>query len=195
MLPDQSTVSAILTEKKQYSDRYYLVETYPDPNRVVILTQPTPASCVQLIDGRAPEFSAYEDSMFLVIGPYSDVEQVDTGASFRDVPGFLFGPEPEHGWCYYYQKAALARQLGDWEAVQQLGSEIRRLDLRPDDLIEWFPFLEAYARAGEADLLTQLSSVIRSDRYVARQACQMLTETQGLQENILAVIDSKYCNP
>jgi len=33
-----------------------------------------------------------------------------------------------HGWCYYYQKANLARQQGDWEQVIALGREAEKMD-------------------------------------------------------------------
>lgn len=38
-------------------------------------------------------------------------------------PSAIFGPEPKHTWCYYYQKADLARQQGQWDKVVKLGEE------------------------------------------------------------------------
>ena len=39
--------------------------------------------------------------------------------------------EPEHGWCFYYQKAAFTRQLEDWDGVLQLGEEAFGMGLYP----------------------------------------------------------------
>ena len=35
----------------------------------------------------------------------------------------IYNPEPGHGWCYYFEQADLARQMGDWERVVKLGDE------------------------------------------------------------------------
>ncbi|MCC6259443.1 MAG: hypothetical protein IT311_01170, partial [Anaerolineales bacterium] len=32
----------------------------------------------------------------------------------------IYNPEPAHGWCYYFQKADLARQLKDWKTAANL---------------------------------------------------------------------------
>jgi hypothetical protein len=195
ILLDQSTVIDILNHKQQYSDLYYLVETYPDPRHILVLTQPSPLSCLQVLDGAAPEYSSHEDAMFLSIGSYSETTSIRTEDEFRDVPEFLFGPEPAHGWCYYYQKATLARQRGDWDEVIKLGLEISRNGYRPDDLIEWMPFLQGYALSNNQEVLSRLASAIRSDKFVARQACEILNALPGLQPDIQSIIDSKYCKP
>ena len=68
------------------------------------------------------------------------------------VPGYppetIFGPEPAHTWCYYYQKADLARQSGDWEKVISLGEEAERLGVKPANQFEMIPFIEANAYLG-----------------------------------------------
>jgi len=58
----------------------------------------------------------------------------------------LFGPEPPHNWCYFYEKADLARQEGNWAQVARLGDEAFAASYLPDDPSEYLPFIEAYAR-------------------------------------------------
>ena len=36
----------------------------------------------------------------------------------------IIGPEPEHGWAYYFQKAELAREREDWARVIGLEKEL-----------------------------------------------------------------------
>lgn len=70
----------------------------------------------------------------------------------------IFGAEPDHGWCYYFQKADLARQEGDWKTVLALHKEAQQKDLRPMTGSEYIPFIEAYAQTGnwqEAQKLTR----------------------------------------
>ncbi|HEX2055677.1 MAG TPA: hypothetical protein VHF07_04235, partial [Nitrospiraceae bacterium] len=60
----------------------------------------------------------------------------------------VFGREPHHTWCYYFQKADLARQLNDWSEVTRMADETRVLGLLPADPTEWLPFLEGYLQTG-----------------------------------------------
>jgi hypothetical protein len=72
----------------------------------------------------------------------------------NDLPGSpngpltqILGPEPEHDWSYYYQKAELERQLKHWDVVAALGDEVRKEGYSPKDFSEWFPFIDGYTRA------------------------------------------------
>jgi hypothetical protein len=72
-------------------------------------------------------------------------------------PEVIFGAEPPHQWCYYFEKADLARAGSDWAAVARLGDEAFAVPFRPNNLSEYLPFIEAYARLGrmkEAKKLT-----------------------------------------
>jgi len=174
-------------------DPYYTVTAYPNPRHFIILTRPTPRSCVQVIDGAQPEYSRHEDPMFLLVGPYSETEKILTEEPSPKVPETLFGPEPDHGWCYYYEKATLARQRGDWNEVLQLSDEAASKGLKPYDLIEWMPFLQTYALNGRADELAGVLDEIQLDEYVTRQVCQKLNSLQT-NEEIQKIISSR-CVP
>lgn len=193
ILLDHDAVINILNRKSNQSDRYGIVETYPDYAHILILAQPNPQSCVQVIDGSEPEYSRFDDDAILSIGSHSEMDHIQTRTAFHTPPAFLFGEEPAHKWCYYYEKAAFARQTGDWEEVLRLAQKTAELGYRPDDLIEWMPFLQAYAWSGDADKLAAESRAIWSDEYVAHQACQILGGMQGLTEDVRAVIESQYC--
>ncbi len=66
------------------------------------------------------------------------------------MPG-IFGDEPQHGWCYYFEKADLARQMGDWELVSDLGDTAFAQGDYPNDPTERLVFIEGYARTGQWD--------------------------------------------
>ena len=69
----------------------------------------------------------------------------------------LFGREPQHNWCYFYEKADLARQQSDWSQVAKLGDQAFNASYRPDDLSEYLPFIEAYARLNRLNDAKQLT--------------------------------------
>jgi len=72
-------------------------------------------------------------------------------------PKFIFGPEINRGWCYYFQKADLARQLNDWQEVAAIGDKVFAIPYVPDDVSEYLPFIEAYARVGRLDDARELT--------------------------------------
>jgi len=87
----------------------------------------------------------------------------------------IYGPELEHGWCYYFQKADLARQMGDWDEVVRLGNQAFNLDDYPNDPIERFVFIEGYAHIGEWEKAVEYSKVSYkvSKEYVGPLLCQL----------------------
>ncbi len=87
----------------------------------------------------------------------------------------IYGPEPEHGWCYFFEKADLARQMGDWDEVAQLGDKAFKLDDYPNSPIERFVFIEGYAHVGDWDKALEYSKVSYkvSKDYVGPLLCQL----------------------
>ena len=89
-----------------------------------------------------------------------------------------FFSEPEHTWCYYYTRAELARQTGAWTAVERLGADAARAGFRPEDSIEWLPFIEAYARVGKWAEATQLARQAFTDQPRVRTGlCEIWRRT------------------
>src|SRR3990170_2928621 len=70
----------------------------------------------------------------------------DPASEFR--PPAILGPEPEHSWCYYFEKADLARQADNWGQIAEIGDQVFSVPYYPDDTSEYLPFVEAYARTG-----------------------------------------------
>jgi hypothetical protein len=62
-------------------------------------------------------------------------------------PVDIFGSEPKHRWCYYFEKADLARQNGDWKSIIELSKQSIRKGYRPDDPSEYLPFIEGYIQS------------------------------------------------
>jgi len=78
----------------------------------------------------------------------SNLEQIiPKPANSVTIPDIL-GSEPTHFWCYYFEKADLARQENDWVQVTEIGDQVFAIPYYPDDYSEYLPFIEAYARTG-----------------------------------------------
>jgi hypothetical protein len=189
---NSSAVTKILARERQQYDNRKNIVTYPNYRNILVLTQPTINSCVHVVDGSQPEYSRDERDSIRVIGPYSEIERVFTDEMPHTPPTVVFGSEPPHEWCYFYEKADLARQRGDWEEVLNLGTQARDRGLVPQDDIEWIPFLQAYAVAGDVDRLTKLAD-IAVEPYIFLQACQRIGSMHGLSDAVVEVVDSLYC--
>ncbi len=87
----------------------------------------------------------------------------------------IYGPEPAHGWCYYFEQAELARQFGDWETVVKLGDQAFKLSDSPNNPIERFVFIEGYAHVGEWERAIELSKVSYkvSKEFVGPVLCRL----------------------
>lgn len=187
------TVNNIVTRQRQEFDNRRTIHTYKNYRQILVLTQPSSSSCVHVLDGAAPELSSSEDSAVRLVAPYSDLSHISLTDAPHTPPAVEFGPEPAHGWCFYYEQAALARQRSNWDEVMQLGQEAASHGLSPRDPIEWMPFLQAYAIKGDAAALQNAAASAASDPLVAQQACRILSGTPVVSDAIRALITTSYC--
>ncbi len=87
----------------------------------------------------------------------------------------IYAPEPAHAWCYFFEKADLARQTGDWSRVVELGEEAFALGDYPNDPVERFVFIEGYAHEGRWERARRLSmeSYRIAPSYVGPLLCRL----------------------
>jgi hypothetical protein len=132
----------------------------------------------------------------------SNLKQIVTDASPAAQPPANLGAEPEHGWCYFFEKADLARQQRDWQKVVSLAETAQDLKLTPGDPLEWLPFIEGYAQLGLVTQAVQLSSQLgqQPDLHIALCATwkrlQKSLQLDPQEDNTLRTIYSQYnCTP
>lgn len=184
-----------ILEGQAYKQTQYRSHTVDfDYGNLLVISQPTLGSCVHVMDGAQPLISMYDPVNMSLAAPSSRIENVIADVEHASPPVYIFGEEPERGWCYYFQKADLAAQMGDWEKAASLGEEAIGLELSPEDRVEWMPFLKAYAITGNAERLNGLAKRIVGDRSLRLQACEMLSNIQQpLSEDVKRVVDRDYC--
>jgi hypothetical protein len=196
-LPNDDTVNRILGKGGGYemNRRGNLVEV--GFGSMLVLTQANQNSCVRILDGSIPELSLADTSSIKLISSYSNIDQVITDATPAILPEAIFGPEPERGWCFYYQKASLARQNGDWQTVIALGEEARTKGFSPNDPIEWIPFLQAYVATNQIDTLEAFPGIMNGYPLIRFQTCKILkqiaNETHPDDLELLIYIDDNFC--
>ena len=74
-------------------------------------------------------------------------------------PEHIFGAEPDHDWCYYFEKAELAVQFGDWQEAAKLADQAMQIDktFNRKAAPELLPFIKAYAYTGQWEQAVRLS--------------------------------------
>ena len=167
----------------------YLTRSF---DNLLFMVQTTQGSCVRIINGDAPELSSADSHRTILVSSYSQIENVRTDAEFSTPPESVFGTEPQKKWCYYYQKASLSRQQGEWGEVIRLTEKALDEGFYPTDSIEWMPLLEAYAQTGNIDKMRPYVSIIRSEPFLSLQACSILTNAAQTDE-METYINNKFC--
>ena len=140
----------------------------------MVLINFSPPGCLHIIDPEIDSENKFiSDLLIRDAAPFSRPELILTEGT-PNLPE-IYAPEPKHGWCYYYQKAGLARQRGDWEQVVKWGEKAFASGDYPNDPTENFVFIEAYAHTNAWGNAEQLSARAKriSPSYMTPLLCPL----------------------
>jgi hypothetical protein len=190
-------------EPGQLHQLYYIGPTfYGNTSNIVIFTF-DPPGCLRVID---PEIDGMNR---LLPQPLRDITKYSNQAVIgfnqeAELPHQFYADEPQHGWCYYFEQAELARQQGEWGQVVKFGDKAFALDDHPNDPAEYFVFIEGYAHAADWEKAVELSQVSYkiSKNFVGPPLCKLWdrialeTEDTSEQNVTLDAVHSKLeCSP
>jgi hypothetical protein len=147
-------------------------------SQVLVIYMPR-NGCLRVLDPeRGDDITYGKQSRFLVNAiPLSDPSNIipDSGQDVK----FPFLSEPEHTWCYYFAKAELAYQQGDWEKVNDLINKARSLGYKPEDPFEWLTYIEAQALTGNIEAAAKLSrDAFKQDNGIRKGLCEVWKRVQ-----------------
>jgi len=182
----------------------YLAGTFEGNTSQVLAFYYAPPSCLRLLEPDLDPGNRFilSESLMREASTLSNPDRIT--ADPTAVMPAIYGPEPKHGWCYYFQKADLARQLGNWSEVVQLGDKAFKLNDHPNNPVERFVFIEGYAHVGDWKRAVELSKVSYkvSKDYVGPLLCQLWKRietgtTSSVERNeVLADVQTTFrCNP
>jgi hypothetical protein len=141
--------------------------------------------------------------------PLSNLSQIARENPYGERPDpKIFGEEPDRNWCYYYEKAALARQFEDWDEIVRLGEEANTVGFTTSSSAsnspyEWIPFIQGYARQGKwEDAVAMITSTYRTNTDYRKMLCRIWSEVEPFaagdpdaQAYFNAAFDTLECNP
>jgi len=191
----EDTLAEVL-QGGQVERDFRTIQYKKDYSRSLVISQPSLTSCIHVLDGSQPLLGGNEPMIIRQVAFLSNLNQIAPSNGDVTPPKVIFGREPEHGWCYYYQKTDLAVQHADYRTAVQYADEAIGLGLSPADFVEWMPFYRAYAYAGRtADAIALAEKIQMDSAFTADYCARFDLPTLALQSNMEAFITINLCMP
>lgn len=119
----------------------------------------------------------------------SDVRRLAAGSDISLIhptgrsapPEDIYGKTDTDTWCYYFQKADLARQYGRWDEIIRLWNDAQDAGHRPDNGFEYIPFIEGLGHTGDWEQVITLTKFSR--RITAGLEPSLCSALDRLAEN------------
>ncbi len=141
----------------------------------VLLISKRAEGCVRISDAEITPPRALQDlypKPMLDAANISNLSVILSNETPKIPPVHLFGVEPVHDWCYFFEKADLARQVGDYDQSYKLIQQANNSGFYPQDLTEWYPYIDSALHLGYYEEAAQLSSnIILNDSVVKFGVC------------------------
>ena len=189
-------------EKDLPVDQNYRATSFQGNTSQSLVLYYQPPGCVKFLDPAADAAIPQKPKYISDAMPLSDLSTIRAEEQNpARPPEIIFGPEPAYGWCYYFEKAELARQFGQWQQAASLGEQAFALDetLYPVNAPELLPYIEAYAHLGEWDLAQEQSlEAYRLSNRMDRELCltweriAVTTPVSQEQQNAVARMVDKF---
>lgn len=142
-----------------------------DENGILLINNSSDG-CMQILSVDDPK-SGQLSSLLGQALPHANMSRIISQPDAASLPpAEIFGREPVHTWCYYYQKADLARDAEDWVQVIALLKEADRQGYEPANKAEWLLFVDAYVRMDDFSAAEKLTRRIQSrDPRLTQSLC------------------------
>jgi len=172
------------------SDRYGDFKFTGSTDKVLVIHY-APSACLRILH---PHYDMHKRGLSENVEgalSLSNLDLIDpTPSRLAEVPREIFGLNAEPDWCTYFQKADLARQLGDWEEVVKIGEHAIPQFENSIKETELFPFIQAYAHTDQWEQAVELTHLAKNE-FVTPWLCSiwldLANNTPNTQEKQLAL--------
>lgn len=150
---NQAELIPALDSPKDFSLKLRSIDFVGNTESILAYLQPE-RGCVQILsDGIVPAVPGlqYGQENWQALARVSNLDLVIPEPEQPiGLPERYFGEENAHQWCYFYEKADLARQSGDWQAVIDYYQEAKLQGFEPINGSEYRILVEAWLQTGKA---------------------------------------------
>ena len=179
------------------------------PDSILVYYYPGRSNCMWLVN-KDDQYNPNLPELTRKMNYLSNLERVESEPLSEAFPSTsMFGQEPQHDWCYYYQKADLAKQFGEWEKIVEYANIVNDMGYTPftqgsNYSNEWVPFIEGYAHLNEWKVAESLTLDNYEQQPEASKSTQMLCnlweridieapDSTGKQESVDLVYNTLNC--
>lgn len=150
----------------------------------IVHYEPSSADCLRIPvmdDGNDPALPAVVKQAL----PITNLARITSGQAAGPLPS-IFGEEPEHGWCYLFEKADLARQNNDWQQVIAIAEEAQSKGYNLENSQsntpqEWILFVEGHAHTGDWQKAAGLSrTILEKEPKMNQRLCDLWSKLGAL---------------
>lgn len=134
----------------------YRSDIFEGSTSQVLVAVYQPPGCLRVLDPEIEAANTAVQEIVLQSLPLSSTQWISAQGTAK-IPTETFGVPPAGTWCEFYEKADLARQLGDWTGAVQLWEGAQAAGVGPQDAVEYLPFIEAHSHSGNWDQAVALS--------------------------------------
>jgi hypothetical protein len=127
------------------SNQMLLLDFNPELKRCLWVLQPQDTN-LRLVN---------DDMRKLAAG--SDINLIKQSDEEVSPPEEIYGEANTQTWCYYFQKADLARQYQEWNEIVRLWNEAQANGERADNGFEYIPFIEGLGHTGDWEQVKELT--------------------------------------
>lgn len=133
----------------------------------IILLNFKPPSCIHIIDNSNVDFYENNSDTSYKAALLTDQNLILPNPNYQ-LPSF-FLKENKETWCFYFEKADLARQYKNWKEITYLANEAFEKNLEPSDPREYYPLIEAYAHESDFSTAVKYSRKVLQALPVAKK--------------------------
>lgn len=152
------------------SNQMLLLDFNPEMQRCLWVLQPQDSN-LRLVSDDVRKLATGSD--------ISLIKQVEGDAP--NPPEEIYGKTNTQTWCYYFQKADLARQFGEWDEIVRLWEEAQAIGERPDNGFEYIPFIEGFGHTGDWEQVKEMTKFAK--RVTAGLEPSLCSAMDRLAEN------------
>jgi hypothetical protein len=114
---------------------------------LLLYFDPQNGQCLHIIRPEDSEYRQYPSTM-RELAPNTTLDAIEPNlGQNNDIRNAILGSN-HSDWCFYFEKADLARQYRQWDAIPALWNEAQEHNQRSAFGMEYLPFIEGYARLG-----------------------------------------------
>ena len=162
-------------QQNQEVSNYHIIGSFEGTTDQTLVLHFEQGECLRVIDPDVDQYNPditdftreyfnYSNRAVILADNYLDSGALDTS---------LYN-DKQPNWCYYFEKADLARQLGDWASFAEIGEIAFSLGEHAGNAAEYFPFIEGYAHIGNWERAVQLTdAVVQISEQYTRMTCAL----------------------